>query len=206
MKTRIIVPLALLFFLWACKADQPADVKSQEQAKALDVQAEKIDTAYYLNLGDSLARETFDTLSAALKAQVEANGAAGALTYCNAEAYPITAVLAKDGIKIRRTSLQFRNPANAPSSLEEEVLEWYANEKNYSRALTNTLRSDKGEIHFFKPILVQDMCLKCHGTPEKDIEIKTMEALQKLYPEDLARNYAAGDLRGAWHISFPEQP
>lgn len=206
MKKHFIVPLALVFFLWACKADQPADVKSPEQAKALDVQAEKIDTAYYLHLGDSLSRETFDTLSAALKAQVESKGASGALEYCNVQAYPITALLAKDGIKIRRSSLQFRNPANAPSSLEEEVLEWYVTEKNYGRPLNTTLRSDKGEIHFFKPILVQDMCLKCHGVAEKDIDIKTMETLQKLYPEDMAKNYAAGDLRGAWHISFPEQP
>ena len=58
------------------------------------------------------------------------------------------------------------------------------------------------EIHFFKPILLQAMCLNCHGSPGQDIQSPTLARIQQLYPDDRAVNFKEGDLRGVWHIIF----
>lgn len=59
-----------------------------------------------------------------------------------------------------------------------------------------------GEIHFFKSIILQPMCLNCHGTPGKEIQPSTLSRIQELYPVDQAVNFKDGDLRGLWHIVF----
>jgi hypothetical protein len=52
------------------------------------------------------------------------------------------------------------------------------------------------EFHYAKPILMQAMCLACHGNSEHiSPEVKTK--LSELYPTDKAINYQAGQLRGA---------
>jgi hypothetical protein len=61
------------------------------------------------------------------------------------------------------------------------------------------------EIHFFKPILLQPLCLNCHGTPGKQIQNSTLAKIQLLYPGDQAFDYREGDLRGVWHIVFNPQ-
>ncbi len=43
-------------------------------------------------------------------------------------------------------------------------------------------------------------CLACHGGK---IQIKVTETLDKLYPQDQARGYKAGDIRGAFTITQP---
>ena len=62
--------------------------------------------------------------------------------------------------------------------------------------------SSSDEIHFFKPILLQAMCLNCHGSPGEHIQAPTLARIQQLYPNDRAVNFKEGDLRGVWHIIF----
>jgi hypothetical protein len=65
------------------------------------------------------------------------------------------------------------------------------------------LVSGPGEtIHYYKPILVQSMCLNCHGSIPGQLKPEVAAVVDSLYPGDLARNYKEGDLRGAWHIRF----
>jgi hypothetical protein len=61
---------------------------------------------------------------------------------------------------------------------------------------------EKGMVHYFKPILLQPLCLNCHGNEELDISPAVLAMLKKEYPEDKATGFAAGDLRGMWHITF----
>ena len=71
---------------------------------------------------------------------------------------------------------------------------------------TKIVRSKSAkEIHFFKPILLQPLCLNCHGTPGKQIQNSTLAKIQVLYPSDQAFDYKEGDLRGVWHIVFNPQ-
>jgi hypothetical protein len=46
-----------------------------------------------------------------------------------------------------------------------------------------------------KAIPTAELCLKCHGG---DIDAKVAERLDALYPDDQARGYNQGDIRGAF--------
>ena len=45
------------------------------------------------------------------------------------------------------------------------------------------------------------MCLNCHG---KDIDREVVARIDALYPEDRARGYAVGDLRGVFWVEFSD--
>ena len=49
-----------------------------------------------------------------------------------------------------------------------------------------------------KAIRVSAPCLTCHGS---EIEQDIQDELKKLYPEDKATGYQAGDLRGALSVT-----
>jgi hypothetical protein len=58
-----------------------------------------------------------------------------------------------------------------------------------------------GSVRYFKPIVVQELCLTCHGNKESfSPELKT--ALKEKYPDDKAVDYRPGDLRGMWSVTF----
>jgi hypothetical protein len=58
------------------------------------------------------------------------------------------------------------------------------------------------EFHYAKPILMQPMCLSCHGNSEQ-ISAEVKAKLSELYPNDKAINYEAGQLRGAVVLTRP---
>jgi len=62
----------------------------------------------------------------------------------------------------------------------------------------------KKEFRFMKaigmPPLEQMPCLKCHG---ENIDPKVAAKLDELYPNDKARGYKVGDIRGAFTIRQP---
>ena len=49
------------------------------------------------------------------------------------------------------------------------------------------------------------MCLQCHGTAGKEIDGATLSQLNKLYPDDQARDYAINQVRGIWSISWNKE-
>ncbi len=165
-----------------------------------------IPDSVYLNAGNQLVAKTFDTLRSSLLTAVNTKGFPDAISFCNEKAYPITDIYA-DSVKIRRTSLRYRNPNNQPDSLELSVLTLMEEEmKSIKKTGTRLVRnSANGEIHFFKPIMMQALCLNCHGTSDKQIQPATLARIQELYPSDQAVNFHEGDLRGVWHIIFAKK-
>lgn len=167
---------------------------------------EPIADSVYLREGDRIVALTFDTLRKSLLQAIGSQDMDGAITFCNDQAYPITA-LYSDSVVVRRTALRFRNPGNRPDSLERFILHAMREQmKTLKEPGTKIIRSDSTEeIHFFKPILMQPLCLNCHGTPGKQIRNATFAKIQQLYPNDQAVDYKEGDLRGAWHVIFNPQ-
>jgi len=102
--------------------------------------------------------------------------------------------------KFRRTSLKYRNPKNAPDSFEEKVLNsWNDDEKSGKKAETY-IESVESGYRVLMPIRIPaKTCLGCHGTPET-IDAEAAKVIDSLYPEDHAKGFSEGDLRGA--ISF----
>lgn len=164
--------------------------------------AEKTDSAslpdsVYLRLGDQLVALTFDTLRDALTTAIGQQGFAYAVSFCNENAYPLTTYYQEEGVTIRRASDKYRNPKNAADSLESALLDQFRAEGPSTRIVRT-----ESEVHYIKPILMQGMCLHCHGTPGEHLKPETVAAIEEKYPTDKAVGYKEGDLRGLWHVVF----
>jgi hypothetical protein len=166
-------------------------------------EGEFIADSVYIESGNKIVGATFDTLRKSLFSAISLHGLEGAITFCNERAYPITNIYA-DSVVIRRTSLRVRNESNYPDSLEVIVLNEMDKLMNASQTpgVRIVRHSSNGEVHFFKPILLQPMCTNCHGAPQTQIQSSTLARIQQLYPNDKAIDFKDGDLRGLWHVIF----
>ena len=160
----------------------------------------------YMQRGNQIVSLTFDTLRNSLLSAISSHGTDGAIRFCNENAYPITGIYA-DSVVIRRTSLRVRNSNNKPDSLELLTLNEMEGLIRSSKVPTARVvrQASRGEIHYFKPIILQAMCLNCHGTPGVQVKNLTQTKITELYPDDKAVTFKEGDLRGVWHIIFKEQ-
>ncbi len=160
----------------------------------------------YTKIGNSVVKKTFDTLRNSLQSAISQSGVEGAVSYCKTAAYSLTNRYASDSVTIRRTALKYRNPMNKPDTTEERILKTFASLKE--QGIINdsikpiTERNKNGEVHFYKPIMLQQMCTSCHGSKSTDIQPPVWKAISTLYPLDMAYDFKTGDLRGMWHITF----
>lgn len=106
------------------------------------------------------------------------------------------------GVSVRRTSLRTRNPANAPDEFERRWLERAA-ERGAPAVDDAEVTRDRGwELRYMRPIRLAEMCVACHGAPER-ISPAVKEAIARRYPEDRATGFEPGDLRGAVSVRVP---
>ena len=171
-----------------------------------DESNDSISDSVYTREGNIIVALTFDTLRNSLLHAIRSQNVDGAIAFCNEQAYPVTATYS-DSVIVRRTALRFRNPNNSPTSLERSILLTMSNQMKTEKIPdTKIIRSDSTkEVHFFKPILMQPLCLNCHGIPGEQIQNSTLTKIQQFYPSDQAVGYKEGDLRGVWHIIFNPQ-
>lgn len=156
--------------------------------------------------GQSIAIATKKELGKNLMQAISEKGAAGAVAFCNVKAMPITRQKEKEhNAIIKRASDMPRNPANAATLREREII------RNYKTALANNeslealIDKSPSGYNFYYPILTNDMCLKCHGKVSVDIQTDTYEVITSKYPEDQAVGYKVNQVRGIWHIEFQNE-
>ena len=153
--------------------------------------------------GEKVIAQTFDTLRNTLIREISHNGFAGAVEFCNTNALPLTNSYASEDIIVKRTSGKLRNQVNAPDSMEQRILALYLSLKSNKKELKPVIeKDDAGNQHYFKPIIIQAMCLNCHGDKNTQIQPAAWQAIQIKYPSDAAWGYKEGDLRGIWHVKF----
>ena len=139
------------------------------------------------------------TLKTNLKAKLqEDSSGTTAIAFCTSEAQNITAQVNEklpDNIKVRRTSLNLRNPANKPDATDIRVMKRYKEAlKNHSSSATLiTTVEEGGATRVYKPLVVSGVCLKCHG---ENIAPGIASAIKASYPEDNATGLKAGEFRG----------
>ena len=174
--------------------------------------AEKKDTAAQAPVDPNVAAargivKNFATgLQGELQTAMQSGGPTKAITVCKDRAPAIAkAEEQKSGWqKVGRTSLKLRNPANKPDAWELAVLKRFEERKaagedpakiEYSEVVaaggTKTFR-------YMKAIPTQELCVACHG---EKIDKPTAAKLAKLYPQDKARGFKPGDIRGAFTLS-----
>ena len=123
-------------------------------------------------------------------------GPVSAISVCRDEAPGIAASLSVDGVRMGRSSHKLRNPANAPSEWLVPVLEAYVGGDSRGPQVVELADGRHG---YAEPIMMQGMCLVCHGSNiEPGIAARTAE----LYPDDQATGFAEGDFRGVFWVEF----
>jgi len=127
-----------------------------------------------------------------------AKGPVEAIGACRVEAPSIAEGLSRDGIRLGRSSDRLRNPANVAPEWVRPILDAYLEEAD-DRA-PRTVAVSEGRAGYVEPILLQPLCLTCHGAslaPEVAVRIDA------LYPEDRAVGFEVGDLRGVFWVEYP---
>jgi len=158
-------------------------------------------------IGGSASEALMGTLITNLTGAMREGGPASAVEFCSTSAIELTAGVAHEqGLDIKRTTLRYRNPANAPDQAETEAL------RHFESTLTETgelpgpwvQKAGRDEYRFYRPLTIVPPCLKCHGTPE-EIDPAVRAILAERYPDDLATGYAVGDFRGVVRVSVPAE-
>ena len=144
-----------------------------------------------------------------LQEEIQKGGAEGAIGVCREKA-PAMAKAASEqtGWAIRRVSLKNRNPKAVPDAWEEAVLKDFdkrvaTGEKPTSLEKGEVVTLDGKKVYrYMKALPTQDLCLQCHGTPDR-ISPAVQAKLKDLYPNDKAVGYAPAEIRGAITLKKP---
>ena len=171
---------------------------------------ERPDAAHDSALAD--AREVADELTTELKRllsdELAKGGFTGAVRICGEKAQTLAGQFnAARGASARRVSLRYRNRNDQPDDYERAMLErWQTllDSKQFPKESAQVVSDAQGRKHlrYLRPIVVQAMCLTCHGNPAQ-IPAEVTEVIRQRYPSDLATGYAVGDLRGAVSVRVP---
>ena len=144
-----------------------------------------------------------------LDEEIKKGGPEGAIGVCRDKAPAMAkAASEKSGWAIRRVSLKNRNPKAVPDAWEEAVLKEFdkraaAGEKPTGLEKGEVVTMDGKQVYrYMKALPTQDLCLNCHGTPDR-ISPAVQAKLKELYPADKAVGYHAAEIRGAITIKKP---
>jgi len=154
-----------------------------------------------------VVQEFMGQLKGELQASMKAGGPTAAINMCKETAPVIAKNLSeKYGWTVARTSLKTRNPANAPDAWEKKVLQEFEARKAAGEDVKPMAYFEEVEnngvksFRFMKAIPTAAPCLTCHGD---NIAPEVTAMLDASYPEDKARGFKAGDIRGAFTITQP---
>lgn len=202
LKTRTVT-----YFHWVAALMMPLAVLAActRTAETADQGKRILHDSVYVHQGDQIVALTFDTLRNSLLRAIGEQNFDEAISFCSEKAYGLTDAYA-DTFTIRRTALRVRNPGNRPDSLELAVLIEMGNQVQAAQSPGAKVVRTSHAVHYFKPIMLQSMCLNCHGIPGDQIQPGTLSRIEQRYPQDQAVNFREGDFRGVWHITFlPEE-
>ena len=167
------------------------------------------DEAQVRTIGQESAGLLAASLVTSLSAAIQQGGLIHAVDFCSNEAVRLTSDVQDRlgrGLVIKRTTLKYRNPANAPDDLETAALHYFTSKLHETDSLPShyVQRVSTEEFRYYQPLIVNQLCLQCHGNPG-EIDPAVMQRLKMRYPEDRATGYASGELRGLIRVSVPAQ-
>lgn len=156
-----------------------------------------------------LSREAVGAFAGALRERLNSamanGGPAAAVEACSIAAPEIASKASvAAGWRVGRTSLKPRNPANAPDAWELAVLHDFERRQRAGEDAGTleraefVIRDGRRTFRYLKAIPTQPLCTVCHGSR---IAPAVAAAVNRLYPEDRARGFEVGDIRGAFSIT-----
>lgn len=205
MPRYLLMALPALWLIAACSpSPEPRSRPRRESPPAIAPRARV----------EKLGRQAVSRLRLSLRqrviAAVRKGGLVAAIDVCAGEAQRITAQINSDLgglVRVKRTTLRVRNPANAPDAAERRVLEGLASLHKQGKLPDHVLEREArptGAVYrYYVPIQVGGLCAKCHGPADK-LAPAVRTVLGKRYPSDRATGYRPGDLRGMFSVTIPE--
>jgi hypothetical protein len=145
-------------------------------------------------------------LLGALLSQIEQEGVIAALGYCHEKAASLTTQdsLEKRGIAVSRVAQRNRNVDNALNPKEVEVYGKMKAKAKLMEGEEQILLEEAEAFVWYKAIFLgMPTCLQCHGKKLEMAEEVTL-AIDNFYPEDKAKEFSLGDLRGMWKVKIPK--
>jgi len=148
-------------------------------------------------------------LGGKLQSAMAEGGAINAIGVCNLQAPAIASRISiENQVNISRVGTRARNPImGVPNTWQAKALAQFEagmarGDKPADMEYAETVAKADGskEFHYAKAIVMQPMCLACHGNSEQ-ISPEVKAKLSELYPHDKAINYQVGQLRGAVVLS-----
>ena len=153
-----------------------------------------------LQQADALASEAAAKLKTRMIQEMGAHGPGEAFEACSMEAEALTASVVPEasGARVGRSSLRLRNPANQAPPWVQAWLD-ATGEAAFADAtgIRDVQDTPAGKVaRVLRPIPMQETCLACHGHDDT-LPADVRATLSRRYPDDAARGYAVGELRGA---------
>ena len=194
-KVLIIGMVAAIFFSGCASKNKDVELTESEEDKVIEI-------------GEKSANFLFKNIKGELQRALIKEGPYAAVNVCSARALKITKKVEKalnHGIKIKRTSLKYRNPLNAPDKYELQALKYfetyYKEHKRLPDYYIQTVKEgSKLYYRYYKPLKVGSLCLTCHG---QGIDPMLKKIIKERYPQDRAMGYKLGDFRGVIRVSIP---
>jgi len=188
-----VLLLGLVFLLGTACTQNPLSLEQEDQIK---------------RIGSKAASALTKNLKAHLTKALAAGNTAEAFEFCAASALDLAQETAQDlpeGLMIKRTTMRPRNPEKAPDKYENDALAFFEAQIIKTGAPPDTYIQyiqDKSEYRYYQPIVINELCLKCHGELDKLGE-SVRQSLSENYPQDSAIGYKIGDFRGVVRVSIP---
>jgi hypothetical protein len=205
-------PIIVLVLLFSCGPQERVSKEAFEEVNR-GMEVKRITEVEIIReamiWGDSITNEAQKNLLSNLQKAISEHEFSGAIEFCKVNALPILKSIDNlQAVKVRRVTTKPRNPVDLPDQDEFPLLDAYEyNSENKIKSDPSIQKIQNGEVLLYtRPIVIANgMCLSCHGEPGKDIDSKTLAKLIDLYPEDMAKGYAIGDLRGMWSVRIPKK-
>ncbi len=196
-----ILVFVMIAFFSSCKNEEKVDNSSKQEEEQIEA-ISKINPSYQ-QMGLDIAFKTKAQLGKHLMGTMKEKGAIAALEFCNVKAMQLTDSMATvHNARITRVSDKTRNPNNKANETELKNIDIFKNMISNGKEIAPIIETINDSIYFYYPIVTNDMCLKCHGTPNKEIDQATLLSLNNLYPTDKAVGYSENQVRGIWSIQF----
>ncbi len=157
--------------------------------------------------GASISKQMALVLQKNLKYAIKKEGIDHAIDFCHNRAVLLTdSMSAVLGVKIKRVAKKYRNSFNETTPKESELYKQYILDWLARKPITPKIIPDKnGQPVYYSMISINNkVCLKCHGTPGKEMPTEREQKIKKYYPNDKALNFKFDEPRGMWVITFPE--
>lgn len=202
---RLLFPLAVAFVMACTPAAKDSGAEGSMKTESAMADETMVDKEAQTKEARMVIKEFAGNLGKHMKQGLQEGGFENAIGVCNEKAPEVAAMMSeKSEWSVGRTSLKYRNPENAPDQWDEMVLKKFEEQKAAGTPISEmdylevVEQDGQKQVRYMKAIGLKPGCLNCHAA---EIDPKVEAKLNKLYPNDKARGYEVGDIRGAFTMT-----